>query len=380
MRKSPAHKADAAFAWAFCTPDHSLSARGRGGEAQRTDLASTAKEPEPLLPIDKAVSWPISLAARKLVTAPTPRRSRSAPQPARIAVDQIDPLPPAASKPRQRRTGTGTRRRRKARGGPLQRWRDRMLRAWELVNAVPPVVLTAVLLVLLAGGVVAANFAHQVARKPTELLMPVSDALAKTPTGTWRHYGPLFTRYSTAIVGPELLAALAQTESQGNPAAHTYWRWSPEAADLFDVYRPASSSVGMYQMTDPAFADAQRYCIRHHAVVAAGSAADSDACGTDGLYSRIDPGRAIELTAVYLDHGVTRVLGRLGAKMATAQQKQDTAAVLHLCGAGPAKRFARQGFHLVPGQRCGDHDPADYLAQVTTLERTFRHLASGVGE
>ena len=254
-----------------------------------------------------------------------------------------------------------------------------MLRAWELVNSVPPAVLTAVLLVLLAGGVVAANFAHQVARKPTELLLPVSDALAKTPTGTWRHYGPLFIRYSTATVSPELLAALAQTESQGNPAAHTYWRWSPEAADLFDVYRPASSSVGMYQMTDPAFADAQRYCIRHHAVVAAGSAASQDGCGTDGLYSRVDPGRAIELTAVYLDRSVAAVLGRQGAKMATDQQKQDTTAVLHLCGAGPARVFVRHGFRLAPGQRCGDHDPADYLAQVTALAQRFRGLASGGG-
>jgi len=254
-----------------------------------------------------------------------------------------------------------------------------MLRFWQLVNAVPPVMLTAILLVLLAGGVVAANFAHQVARKPTELLLPMSDALAKTPTGTWRHYGPLFIRYSTASISPELLAALAQTESQGNPAAHTYWRWSPDAADLFDVYRPASSSVGMYQMTDPAFADAQRYCVRHHTVVAAESGTDHGSCGSDGLYSRVDPGRAIELTAVYLDRNVAAVLGSQGAKMATAQQKQDTAAVLHLCGAGPARVFVRHGFQLAPGQRCGDHDPADYLNQVTALERTFQHLASGGG-
>jgi len=135
----------------------------------------------------------------------------------------------------------------------------------------------------------------------------------------------------------------------------------------------------MYQMTDPAFADAHQFCIRHHAVVAAGSVTDLESCGNDGLYSRIDPGHAIELTAIYLDRGVAAVLGHSGTGMATAQQKQDTAAVLHLCGAGPAKVFARHGFQLAPGQRCGDHDPADYLAQVTALERQFQRLASGGG-
>ena len=41
----------------------------------------------------------------------------------------------------------------------------------------------------------------------------------------------------------------------GNPVARTYWRWraTPEP---FEVYRPASSAVGMYQITDGTFAEA----------------------------------------------------------------------------------------------------------------------------
>jgi len=258
----------------------------------------------------------------------------------------------------------------------LPRWRERAIRAWQRVNAVPPAILTVVVLALLAFGIVAANFAHQVARKPTELLLPVSDALTKTPAGTWKTYGPMFTRYSTSSISPELLAALAQVESQGNPAAHTYWRWTPDAEDLFDVYRPASSSVGMYQMTDPAFADTRRFCIRHHSVVAAGAVTDSESCGIDGLYARIVPARAIELTAIYLDRGVASVLGHQGARLVTAAQTQGTAAILHLCGAGPARVFVGNGFRLAPGQRCGDHNPAEYLAEVTALVLQFRRLAS----
>jgi hypothetical protein len=53
----------------------------------------------------------------------------------------------------------------------------------------------------------------------------------------------------------ELLAALAQIEGAGNPVAHTYWRWSLTWHPL-EIFRPASSAVGMYQMTDGALADA----------------------------------------------------------------------------------------------------------------------------
>ncbi len=272
-----------------------------------------------------------------------------------------------AANPTTRTTPTPPRRRRRAaRGG---RWRARAAQAWRGVTSVPPPLLTAALLVLLAIGLVAANAAHWVIRKPTELLLPVAGALVKTPAETWRSYAPLFRRYSTAAITPELLAALAQVESAGNPAAQTYWRWNPEAPDLFGIYRPASSSVGMYQMTDPAYADARRYCIRDHAVVAA-------PCGSDGLQLRVVPGDAVELTAVFLDRGVAAALGRHHGARPTPRQERDVAAILHLCGAGPARAFVARGFRLLPGGRCGDHDPAAYLAQVVAMEQRFLRLAA----
>jgi hypothetical protein len=111
--------------------------------------------------------------------------------------------------------------------------------------------------------------------KPTELLSLVSGGFNKSPTETWRHYGPLFREYSTASIPPELLAALAQAEGAGNPMASTYWRWHL-TWNPFAIYQPASSSVGLYQMTDAAFAEARRYCMRHHAVV-------EDDCALTGL-------------------------------------------------------------------------------------------------
>src|SRR5690606_35049610 len=102
------------------------------------------------------------------------------------------------------------------------------------------------------------NWIYQVIRKPSELFFPVSGVLSKTPAGTWQTYRPLFERHSTAIMSPDLLAALAQVEGAGNPVARTYWRWSL-TYQPFEIYRPASSAVGMYQITDGTFGEAPRY-------------------------------------------------------------------------------------------------------------------------
>ena len=120
--------------------------------------------------------------------------------------------------------------------------------------------------VLLVAAWAAVNGIVQVARKPTEVFFPVSDSLGKPPAQTWRQYGPLFAKHSTTVITPELLAALAQVEGSGNPMARTYWRWRP-GWNPFEVYRPASSAVGMFQITDGTFAEARRYCIHDHVVV-----------------------------------------------------------------------------------------------------------------
>ena len=124
---------------------------------------------------------------------------------------------------------------------------------------------------LLAGiaALFTANLAYQVVRKPGEIFAPVSASMAKTPDLTWRNYGAIFRRYSTDIMAPELLAAIAQVESDGNPLARTYWRWQ-WSWNPFDIYRPASSAVGMFQITDGTFMKARNYCIRDHQVMRKG--------------------------------------------------------------------------------------------------------------
>ncbi|MBS0578984.1 MAG: lytic transglycosylase domain-containing protein [Proteobacteria bacterium] len=220
--------------------------------------------------------------------------------------------------------------------------------------------------------VAAADLAYQVVRKPTELFFPLSGVLYKTPAATWRAYGPLFRRNSTELIDAPLLAALAQVEGSGNPLVRTYWRWS-WSAHLLDIYRPASSAVGMYQITDSTFAEASPYCIHHHQLVHAGPWDDWHSCWFNRLYLRIVPADAVELTAAYLELKVSAILAHAGRH--TPMQVRHLAAVVHLCGAGAAAAYAHRGFQFSAGQRCGDHDPREYLARVDAARAEFLRLA-----
>jgi hypothetical protein len=275
----------------------------------------------------------------------------------------------AGKKTRKRRRGG---RRRVFRFWPGARLRRRWLRAFRRapVSMQVAVTLTAALAVFLV-----INGVYQVLRKPTELFFPVSGTLFKNPTETWREYGPIFRRHATAVMTPELLAALAQVEGSGNPVARTYWRWSWSLRP-FEIYRPATSAVGMYQITDGTFAEARHYCIHDHHVVEDGPWDDWRSCWLNSLYFRVVPSHAVELTSAYLDVHVHAILMRYHPGASTLQQKQELAALIHLCGAGAGAEYARRGLRLAEGQRCGDHEARVYLARVEGMKRVFAQLAA----
>jgi hypothetical protein len=242
----------------------------------------------------------------------------------------------------------------------------RALRVLSKLKAVPKPILALGIAAAAMAVFFVTNLVYQMLHKPTEVFALIPGEANKDPIETWRQYAPLFREYSTTFISPELLAALAQVESAGNPIARTYWRWSL-TSDPFAVYQPASSAVGMYQMTDAALSEAQGYCILHHSVVETG-------CSATLLHSRVVPRHATELAAVFLDRNVTAILGH--RRKISHQQREELAAIIHLCGAGPATAFARRGFRLMPGERCGDHDVAAYVVQINAMKRKFLHLAA----
>jgi hypothetical protein len=242
------------------------------------------------------------------------------------------------------------------------------------LNRAPRSVRCSVAAVALSALALGVNWTYQVVRKPSELLFPLSGSFYKDPAKTWRVYGYLFEKHSTPVMTPDLLAALAQVEGSGNPIVRTYWRFTLTSAP-FEIFRPASSAVGMYQITDGTFAIARRYCVHRHEVVEQGPWYDLKSCWFNDLYTRTVPSHAIEMTAAYLDRGVAHALARQPKLRPTLEQKQTLAAIMHLCGAGAAEKYARRGFAFAPDQRCGAHDARTYVGRVTRMQREFRALA-----
>jgi hypothetical protein len=260
---------------------------------------------------------------------------------------------------------------RRTRLSTVSRLGRRAFLAMRVAPLAAQIIVGTVLLVIVWASV---NWIVQVVRKPSEVFA-VSGSLAKVPAETWREYGALVDEHSTAVITPELLAALAQVESSGNPVARTYWRWRFNW-NPFELYGPASSAVGMFQITNGTFAEARRYCVHDHVVIADGAWYDPHSCWFNVLYTRVVPAHAVEMTAALLDRTVARILARNRTTTASLQQRQNLAAIIHLCGDGAGDQYARLGFRFRAGQRCGDHDPRRYLAQVNALKRQFARLAA----
>lgn len=255
----------------------------------------------------------------------------------------------------------------------MTRLASRVARLMRRQRRAPPAVRLLAACLLVAVAWLALNWIYQAVRKPAELFFPVSGILSKTPAETWRTYRPLFRAHSTATITPEFLAALAQMEASGNPVARTYWRWRL-SWNPFNWYRPASSSVGMYQMTDGTFAEARRYCIHDHVVAEAGAWNDWRACWFNSLYTRVIPSHAVEMTSALLDHQVTALLRQRPASRATPAQKLDLAAVIHLCGFGGGEIYLQRGFNAA-SLHCGSEDARGYLAELHAEMKDFRALS-----
>lgn len=284
-------------------------------------------------------------------------------------LNRYTPKPSRRRKRRGRRITRGSLRR-----SLRARWRI-FRKVTKAVLASPPTVRAVVILAVILMSWLGVNWVYHAFNKPSEVLFPLDRSLNKSPAETWEQYGSLFREHATAVITPELLAALAQVEGGGNPVARTYWRWHLSWNPL-EWYQPASSAVGMYQITDGTFNEATRYCIHDHMVVEDGPWHDLQSCWFNSLYQRVVPSHAIELTAAGLDRRVEQLIGSRQIGAVTLQQKQNLAAVIHLCGARAGHAYAVRGFRLSPHQRCGDHDVRTYLTRVNAMKQQFSQLAS----
>ena len=232
----------------------------------------------------------------------------------------------------------------------------------------------AALILLAAVALAIAGVTYQLARKPNEILAAVVPSSPRPPERTWEDYRPLFEAHATAVVRPELLAALAQAESGGDPLATPRWtfRWS---ANPLDLYGPPSSAVGLLQMTDGNLADARRLCVHDHEVAREGPWHDPSGCWLNGLYLRVLPGDSVEMTSAFLDASIREIARRHRLRRLAPERVRRLAAVIHLCGRARGEELARRGFWVVPGERCGDQDVAVYVGRVEALALRFERVS-----
>lgn len=234
------------------------------------------------------------------------------------------------------------------------------------------------IIIMIIGALVLGNFAIQLVRKPTELLSFIGLSSKKTPVSTWSAYGEDFKNYSTPVVTPDFLAAIAQVESAGDPVAQPGWTIK-FTRDFFRWYSPASSAVGLMQITEGNYQEAKNLCVRGGQVVRAGFWYEADSCWFNSLYSRILPAHSIEMAAAYMHYQVETILGKLKMSESTLEKKQKLAAVIHLCGKERGYTFARDGFNFRRFQTCGSHDARGYLNKVFRYKSLFLSMILGTG-
>jgi hypothetical protein len=219
------------------------------------------------------------------------------------------------------------------------------------------------------------NWLYQAMRKPSEWVGPFDRKFYKNPEKTWAVHGDKFRKFSTEILTPDFLAALAQTESSGNSIARVPWIWR-WAWNPLKMYSPESSAVGLFQITDSNFSQAKHYCIHHGRVVAEGPWYDIHSCWFNGWYNRLIPSHATELTSAYLQISVNRCLAQWpgDANRIPLEKKQELAALIHLCGAQRGEVFVRHHWQLATSERCGAVDPQVYWRTLRKFQLMFRQL------
>lgn len=204
--------------------------------------------------------------------------------------------------------------------------------------------------------------AYHIYHHPSLVFLPLSNSFYKTPAETWDSYGELFETYSSNRLAPEFLAALAQTESMGNPLALTYWSLSA-SINPYRWFSPASTATGILQVTSPTWKEMKNYCLHESRLI---THAKTGMCRGNLFRFRIFASHSVHLVSAWFHKFLEN-------KRLNDRDTRKLLSVLHLCGKSKAKRFLRNSLNFNSIGRCGSHNPKAYHAK---LERNFKRIQS----
>ena len=248
----------------------------------------------------------------------------------------------------RRRTGRSRRRFRFAapRRFVRSRWQEcrTFLRALGKTTPAVRIVVSAALLLVLW---LAVNWTYHAFNKPTEVLFPLDNALDKSPG---ENLAGVRLAVPRAFHGGHN-AGVPRRDGAGRR------RRQPGGADILalatDVESPRVVSARVERGRH--VPDHQRGVPGRAALLHSRPRGGRgrplerlQSCWFNSLYTRTIPSHAIELTSATLDRSVANTLARHRIARATLRQKQDLAAVIHLCGPGTGHAYARRGFSDPP--------------------------------
>ncbi len=214
------------------------------------------------------------------------------------------------------------------------------------------------------------NFIWHSLNHPSQILS-LFLSFPKSPSELWNSYKDDFKDSATHRMSSEQLAALALVESSGDPFATPPWTftWS---LNPFSLYRPASSAVGLMQLTKGTSLLASRYCISDGEVIDEGEDSFFWRCWQNYFSSRLSASHSIELTAAYLTAQIDDLLQKDNI---SKRAQLRLASTIHLCGKAYARKLIKNQFKLSKQWRCGTHSLYLYTKRVESYEKIFERLA-----
>lgn len=205
------------------------------------------------------------------------------------------------------------------------------------------------------------NLVFQIYQNPIHIFSFVSRPFSKTPQQTWKQYGEVFQELGDSHLTPELLAAIAQVESNGNPLAAPAWKVEA-TTDLAQIFAPASSAFGLMQITKGTF-ESMRII------------AKSEGHPTP-IMTRLSARDQIQLSVLHLRRNIQEILGQKGWEKLDRKRTTSLASVIHLCGPEIGRRLTKSGFRAERLPRCGSHWPQVYIQRVWELRQTFEKMTA----
>lgn len=202
------------------------------------------------------------------------------------------------------------------------------------------------------------NAAYHLFQNPIHLLSFVAHPFHKTPQETWAAYSHHFEKHGDSKVTPELLAALAQAESSGNPLAAPPWQLRM-STDLAEIYAPASTAFGLMQITKGTFQTMLQIAREE------GRPAP--------VMTRLSVGDQIQLSAMNIRRNLQELVGDRFHSF-EARRITNLSSVIHLCGPEVGRRLVRAGFKVDRLPKCGSHWPEIYTRKVWDLRLQFERM------